>query len=53
VRFRLSNGQIDEHPRSSTVSVANALASIEDFFVTGTRSQRIKWRSTDPVADVP
>ena len=46
ISFRLSNGQIDEHPRSSTVTVDAALASIEDFFSTGTRPQRLNWQQT-------
>ena len=46
IPFRLSNGQVDEVPRSWTVPLADALASVEDFVSTGARSGRLTWRTS-------
>jgi hypothetical protein len=52
IAFRLSNGQVDEHPRSSTVPVGDALVSIEDFPPARARSASVSSKRSANVAHV-
>jgi Immunity protein Imm1 len=43
--FRLSNGQVDEHPVRWTVPIEDALRVVEHFFEHGERAPFIRWHA--------
>lgn len=43
--FRLSNGQVDEHPMRWTVPIEDALRAVEHFFEHGERAPFIRWHA--------
>jgi hypothetical protein len=43
MKFRLSNGQIDEYPVQWTVSRGEAWQAVEDLFVTNSLPTSITW----------
>jgi hypothetical protein len=43
--FRLSNGQVDEHPVRWTVPIEDAIRAVEHFFEHGERAPFIRWQA--------